>query len=97
MTMAEQQRTCGECKWYKPAINPDTNRVQPSQPGRCEWPEPKVEWPISVLRLHNHRILSMGRIHVHRWTQAEDCKQWNPKKSLPKSAPVQKELNVSLG
>ena len=34
--------TCGECKHYEPARNPDTNRPLPSQPGHCRY---VVEWP----------------------------------------------------
>lgn len=41
--------TCGECKHYVPARNPDTNRPLPSQLGHCEyvvvWPKmPKALW-----------------------------------------------------
>lgn len=95
--MDTKQRTCGECKWYKPSINPKTNRVQPSLSGRCEWPEPKIEWPISVLQLCYFGSPTVGRTDVHRLTDASACKAWIPKKALPKPAPVQKELNVSLG
>ena len=33
---------CGDCKYYEPARNPDTNRQLPSQDGDCTYP---VEWP----------------------------------------------------
>lgn len=33
---------CGDCKHFKPARNPETNRPLPSQEGNCTYP---VEWP----------------------------------------------------
>ena len=36
------EEACGNCRWYKPATNPQTGRQLPSQDGKCNY---SVIWP----------------------------------------------------
>ena len=73
-----QQKVCGTCAWYEAKRGP-TGRVLRSHAGRCTWPIPTFDLPISIIRGHGPLLPVMHRVAMFKDTNAETCKCWKPK------------------
>ena len=93
--------TCGTCRFYQPARNPDTGRVLPSQPGECGYEVVMPAMPFSMFVWDTARFGRKVRpsrpmkAHVRPGDGAE-CECWAAK-AKPNAKLASAEVQTALG
>lgn len=75
-------KICGNCRHFRPHVDPVTKRVHPSKLGRCGW-EHGADTPLPMASYGGRTvwdaIISHGMINPGGWQDAQDCKWWEEK------------------
>ncbi len=79
--------TCGNCKHYEPARNPETGRLLPSQAGQCTyqvvWPETPTSYDV-MDKWGRCGSFSPPLPQSVRSDDGSRCKMFEDKKPVPK-------------